>query len=199
MKNKNRKRIILITGISLIVLVLVALLYVKFVLSNKSNSNDKDGYDRNIEVLNNNIPTDIVLYGETIPFRDALQYRTVTKIDSEILKTDKSHQIVLLSDLDGTMSISDQELHLIKEKVDAHTSEFYYLGSKQRERLQELGFVDHEWPTDDYCVSIVIFEGKQENFTGIWSESDVQATKDNRETLGLLLVKQFIRVLESNY
>ena len=193
------KRTILIVLVLFVVITLAIMTSVRFGLFQKmADINDKDSYDINIEVLNYSIPTDIVLIGESIPFREALIYRKLTNVTSELLETHKKYQVIILSDLDGTLSISDQELLIIKEKVDNHTSDFYYLGKNQANRLKQLGFVDYDWPSDDYCIAVVMFEGKQDNFTGIWAESDVQATKDNRETLGLLLVKQFIRVLSSN-
>lgn len=167
--------------------------------ASRENSNDfQDDYSRHIKILNN-YPIDIIVYGEDIPFRDNLNIRRIDEISKKLLKSSIKKQILILSDLDDSMSISDEELLIIKDELENNNDfDFYYLGTKELERLKQLGFYKEERPLGDYCLAIVIYEGRREFFTGIWAESDVKATKDNRETMAMLLARQFVRVLKSN-
>ncbi len=183
-----------------LLLILVAIFAVMLYLHWPSNDaiSEKDTYDKNIDILNESFPTDIVVIGEEIPFRDALIIRKIGNITGTALQTNKERQIIILSDIDGTLEISDNELLVIKDKLDAHACDFYYLGTTLNDRLISLGFLDTVWPSNDYCIALVNQEGKQLRYTGIWTESDKQATGDNRESLGHVLVSHFVFVLKGN-
>jgi hypothetical protein len=157
-----------------------------------------DDYDKNIIILDDNISTDIILYGEMIPFRSELEYREVHQVSTTTLNTDAVYQIIILSDLNGGLSISDEELQIIKEKVFENKLDFYYLGRKELSRLQEMGFFSTKRQETELCLAIVYSKNEMIYYNGIWNSSDVQKTKDDRATLGMLLVRQFIRVLETN-
>ncbi|MBE5926948.1 MAG: hypothetical protein E7270_08320 [Lachnospiraceae bacterium] len=190
-----KKLCIIIVAICIIIISGVAFRRYK----NRTNFVDeKDTYDLNIDVLNESYPTDIILCGENIPFREALVVRKVDKITEEALKTDKAHQIIILSDLDGTLKITDEELKLIKNKLDKFECNFYYVGTNLKDRLINLEFIE-SWPEDDYCVALFNNDNTIYSFYGIWKESDKQATGDNRESLGHVLVSGFVNNLKESY
>jgi hypothetical protein len=188
-----------IIGIVLAIIIMIPIAYFTniFDIFNKDDGT-LDDYDKNIIILNENISTDIILYGEMIPFRSELEFREVHNISSNTLNTTADYQILILSDLNGGMSITNEELLIIKEKVFENQLDFYYLGTKELSRLQEMGFFTTDRQETELCLAIVYSENELMYYNGIWTSSDVQATNDDRATLGMLLVRQFIRVLKTN-
>lgn len=192
-----KKKVIIF--IVIVAVLLVGFMSLRFVKGNwGSNTEEKDTYDLNIDILNESYPTDIVVYGEDIPFREKLIVRKIDGINENTLKTDKERQIIILSDLDGTLDITDNELLLIKNKIDNYECDFYYLGTDLKDTLQNLKFIDG-WPADDYCVALFNQNTITYQCYGVWTESDKQATDDNRESLGHVLVSSFVNVLKDDY
>lgn len=194
---KIRNRIIFVIA-GLAMLFLIVFFIHQSWSAKKTNKTEKDTYDNNIDILNNSYPTDIIIYGEKIPFRETLIVRTVDRISEDILKTDKERQIIILSDLDGTLQIDDEELMIIKNKVNNLQCDFYYLGTNLIDKLINLEFID-AWPENDYCVALCKNNNTLYRYYGVWTESDKQATSDNRISLGHVLVSNFTHILKEEY
>lgn len=192
---KKNKKMIAITCAVIALIVVFGVIVVRRQLE-RNVQEGKDSYDLRIDVLNESYPTDIILFGEPIPFREKLIYRTVSQITNETFQTEKEHQVIILSDLDGTMNISDAELHLIKERVFSYQCSFYYLGTKLQDKLLELGFIEKAWPEGDYCVALVPTNGRIIYSYDNWTEKDKQQTDDSREMVGNLIIIDIVHFLE---
>ncbi len=188
-----------LTFIPFIIIALGIVLYRFDVIDFWSGEHDgMDSYDRDIIVLNENYPTDIIIYGEDIPFRKELITRKINNISKEVLTTDKNYQVLVISDLSGILEISDEELLIVKDALLKFELDFYYLGTEKMARLKDLGFYEDDWSSDDYCFSSIKYEGRRAYFAGIWAKRDVEITNNNKETLGEILVDQFVSVIRSN-
>src|SRR5690554_4514493 len=164
-----------------IVVIVCIFLGIKFLSSDSSD----DDYSKDIKILNN-FQIDIMIYGEDIPFNNNLITRKINSINSLTFSQSNKKQILILSDLNNSLNISDEELLVIKDNMDNNNNfDFYYLGTEKLGRLKELEFFTEDRPVGDYCLAIVFYEGRREYFTGVWAESDVVATNDNRETMAM--------------
>lgn len=151
-------------------------------------------HDANVSMINEKFPTDIILYGEDIFFCKHFEIIKINYITEDSFSTQKQNQIIILSDLNGSLSISDQELLNIKEKIFAYELDFYYLGTKELERLHLLGFYEKPREELDLCLSIVSSNHQLLHFNGIWTSENF----NNHDDLSKALINQFTKVIIFN-
>ena len=190
-----------------IVPILVALLFVvvfTVVLINSGNSGDKyekDTYDEEIIMINETFPVYVVIYGEDISFRPAFQYRKIEKIDDYFLDYDTNKYVrlsLVISDLNSSVVLTDEEFKVIKRGIDSNLIDFYYFGTKHINKLIEHGIIRHPLEKGELAVGIALYERVQTNWNGIWTDYHVEMTSNNPEALGGIIVAQIARCIKSN-
>jgi uncharacterized membrane protein YciS (DUF1049 family) len=180
---------------SLIILLFVSVIYAVHSVSNIiSKDYFLNQHEIHVSIINDSFPTDIILYGEDIVFCMHFEVDKIDEITEESLISQKQNQIIILSDLSGSMSISDNELLIIKEKVFSNQLDFYYLGTKELDRLYTLGFYEKPREEFDLCLSIVSSNDQLLHFNGIWTIENF----DNQDDLSKALINQFIKVIIFN-
>ena len=193
----------LILTISIILLVLVILLVFRFTALNELFSGDAedgmDDYDKRIEVFNNVYPTDIVIYGEDIPFREALITRKITEITEESLETEKKFQIVVISDLDGTATVTKEELELLLSYLKQGKCDVYFLGVELFDDMVSAGFSDEMLDENDLAAGFFLEDNVIWTSSGIWTVSDRQESNDNRILFSQILVAVWADRLQEEY
>lgn len=187
--------------------IIVALLFVAvftLVLINSGNSGDddeKDTYDEEIIIINKTFPVDVVIYGEDIKFRPEFQYRKIENIDDYLLDYDTNKYIrlsIVISDLNSSVILTDEECKVIKRGIDSNLIDFYYLGTQHINKLVEHGIIRAPLKKGELSVGIALYERVQTYFSGIWTDYDVKMTVDNAEALGSAIVAQIARCTKSN-
>ena len=155
----NKKRIIFIIGIFIVISIIVILI-VLFC----GKKDDKDAYDIAISGLKIEFNSDIMVYGEELEFREGFEYRRIDAITEEKLSTDEEHgyRAIILYDRNGTISITDEELLLIKEYVEEKAYDMIYIGVNYLDDFERLGFTVRMWD-DAYSFEYIgsIHEGKE--------------------------------------
>ena len=130
-----------------------------------------DGYDFAAQGLKVEFNADIMVYGEDPKFRKNVEYRKIDAITEETLASGEEHgyRAIILFDRKGTMSITDEELLLIKEYVEEKAYDMIYIGLNYLDDFKRLGFTVDLWE-DAYSLEYIgsIHEGKevQQNSTG---------------------------------
>lgn len=186
----------MIFGISMIILIIAAVFIYNAL--HRSQSEEEDTYDINIKIVNESHPTDIILYGESINFRDELIYRETKYIDEDIFNSNKENRLIIINDLDGQVDLSDAEWSIIKENTIDGTWDFYYLGTDKLEKLKNLGFYNEERLENDLCLAIANYYDNKSTFNGIWTKEQEDMFGNEDEQLGMVLVMQFVRIIKSN-
>lgn len=190
----NKKIILLIA----LLLVGAATLGIVLVLHYK-DSQELDGYDQAAISLDRDYNADIMVYGNAPKFRDTVKYRTIHSLSSEEFEKnpDAGYEGLIIWDMDGKLTISDEEWLLIKEYVEDKGYDMFYLGSSKLDDLVRLGFTrgcDEGEESLEYIGSI--FKGKevQDNATGnlhaahgLWTQDD-HGKYINGDTEGVQLV-----------
>ena len=100
-------------------------------------------YDKDIYTLTLLQPTDIAVLGDEIHFDEKLQSRMIASLDETELQTDMENQIVLISDMNGTVCCDDAELERLKTLAENENCSVYYIGSEMKEQLAKTGLL--EW------------------------------------------------------
>lgn len=190
--------------ILLVILLAIVVLAIGSALSscNGDHIDEGDTYDQEIVLVNTNFPTDVVLLGEDIYFRPAFQYRKIDKITEDSLSydTNKFHRLVLIiSDLDSTVQLEEEEYKIVKELLDADAIDYYYLGTSKVDDLMKFGLWEVMTVTDEDELGIGVckYYNMQTQFT-IWTQYDADMTINNNEALGCCIVAQIAGCIKSN-
>ena len=101
--------------------------------------------EREAYVLREKYPTDIIWYGEFIPFEEGYEVtaRFPEEVSEEELQKRAGFQYVyiVVNDFDGDMELTKDDYALICEKVSNDEQyNFIYVGREQIELLEELGY-----------------------------------------------------------
>lgn len=156
---------------------------------------EPDGYDLAAEGLKKEFNADIIIYGEEIAFRENVDYRRIDKISEETLNSSAEHgyRAILLLDDNGKMSITDDELLLIKSYVEEKGYDMVYIGTQYLDDLVRLGFtvgVDEGARSLGYIGSTHAGKEVQQNeygnlyaMHGIWTEEDLNYIKSDKELM----------------
>ena len=77
-----------------------------------------DTYDKNIVIVNENFPSDIVIYGEEIKFREELKYRNIDKIDeANMIQDSYEFRFLVINDRLGNVVLTKEDAALILELI----------------------------------------------------------------------------------
>lgn len=156
---------------------------------------DLCNYSDEIRILNENFPSDIVVYGEDVNFDQSLNYRVITQISEENLKCDKKYKysFFVINDRSGNLEISDEEFALCKRLCDEKDINFYYIGEHYLAHLEEFGFHSGLF-RDDLCgIGYVLKPAVGRSVVqGIWSRTEEEMAAQNDKLLGQILVMSFV-------
>ncbi len=126
------KKIGIIAGISCVVLLLGYVLLILFgalqVPSFLKKEETMTDMERIKQVIEKSIPTDVVIRGEDIMFEDGLEHRNIGNINEQTLETKKEYQVVIINDLNNEISLSNEEITYMKEKIGQNDTMLLYLG-----------------------------------------------------------------------
>lgn len=199
MRGKNMKKKLLIGGSLILLIAIIAIAIVMTVDNNNpSDSEIGDTYSQNIEILNDRYPTDVVIYGESIIFRDELNYRIIDEITEENLATELSAQVLIINDLSGNIEIPDGAYNIILKKMADGNMDYYYLGTTKVDMFNKYNLWNKDLEKGDLAIGVAKYNKVVTNFSGVWTEYDANILADNKEGLGSTLVNQIARCIKSN-
>lgn len=199
MRGKNMKKKLLIGGSLILLIAIIAIAIVMTVDNNNpSDSEIGDTYSQNIEILNDRYPTDVVIYGESIIFRDELNYRMIDEITEENLATELSAQVLIINDLSGNIEIPDGAYNIILKKMADGNMDYYYLGTTKVDMFNKYNLWNKDLEKGDLAIGVAKYNKVVTNFSGVWTEYDANILADNKEGLGSTLVNQIARCIKSN-
>ena len=165
-------------------------------------------YDGYIAFLSHQCRCDIVVYGEDVSFRSALNYRVIVEITEEALAPDAGieHSFFVINDRNGRLNITDEEIEFIKSVVHENRINFFYIGHRHLSKFEALGLDGDSgpilaWPPEPsdsrgfgyVLVSTLGTEYRQ--LHGFWTEADDEICVDNNEVLGHILTMNFVRAI----
>ena len=195
----KKTKIIGISVIVAILLVAIGLIVAIFIWDNKENEK-KDSYSLQIDRINETTSIDVMVYGEEPGFRENFEWRRLDTISKDSLKNDIFHdyRCIVLFDYNGTMEISDEELLLIKEKVENEYLDMFYIGKNYLDDFERLGFTagfDQNEMSFAYIGSVYKDKEVQQNdkgnlyaVHGMWTEADDKMLEYNSELLQEVIV-----------
>lgn len=191
-KEKNKKILIALASIIILGLVICALCVL---VLPKVSSEEAEGIDDDeIKILNDNYPSDIIVYGEKIEFSAELNFRTITEISEDNLISDSKYKYTffVINDREGKLNISDNEFELCKKMCDEYNMNFFYIGEQYLTHLKDFGFYNNLYMEDILGIGYVISPYGHTTIQGFWSSTEEEHYSNNNELLGQVLIYAFV-------
>lgn len=199
MRNKNVKFIV----IAIIVVLLIGLV-VSLAVENRKEPTltltGKSGYEQAAESLDIDFNADIMVYGEDPGFIEEVKWRRIETISEESMDDGNNHgyRAIVLFDYEGTISVTDEELILIKNYVEDKGYDMFYIGKQYLDDFQRLKFTKGCEPEEislEYIGSINYGKDVQQNevgnlyaYHGLWTERDEEQVGDNPDMLRQIMI-----------
>lgn len=194
---KNKKLLGIVVTVAIILVGLKG--YYSLIKPMFDSEADEDSYDQDIEFVMNIVPTEILLYGEKIDFRDSVTYTMIDKIDENIFNTKKQSVYLIINDLVGDSGITKDELAMLKKLLDKNNkANLIYLGTKQADTLLSLGYSDQIGIDDSRSMTYTIYSGDRVSGWGLWTSEDERYQKKNPELIGELILFECAENIKSN-
>jgi hypothetical protein len=152
--------------------------------------------DNHVKVINENYPTEIIVYGDIVEFDDGFVARTIDKISTENLTSDEKYMfsVLVINDLEGNAPVSDEEMKIITQMIDEEDMNFYYFGTNLLGPLKENGFYTDTLLPSDMFVARVHEPLEVITIIGMWDtqSNELYHTK-NSKLLGQRLIRSIVR------
>ena len=191
---QKKVKVITICTIIGICLIVLAIILKGFIFDNENNK--IDSYSLQIDKTNERVNVDVLVYGEDPGFREEFEWRRIEAITKKTLEKDVLHSYrwLIIVDYDGGVEMTDEELLLIKDKVENEYLNFLYIGEKYLDDFERLGFTEG---FDEGELSFAYIGAsspsdiaQQNNYAvhGMWTEYDEKLRKYYKELLQEVIV-----------
>ncbi|MCL2281385.1 MAG: hypothetical protein FWC25_01830 [Dehalococcoidia bacterium] len=163
-----------------------------------------DSYDEAVDIINNKLPHEVILYGEDIYFRETFQYRRVDNITNDLLNYDKRRyrrQIIIVNELNSAAVLTDEHCKVIKDGLYNNSLDFYYFGANQAhiQMFIDYAIISSFPPNEDLSICVALTERTQVRWNGVWTKRDAQITANIEEEPGYGILRQIAHCIKTNY
>lgn len=170
-----------------------------FLIGYGCKENELSTYEQEIIILNEIYPSDIMIYGENISFKDSLKYRMISQISEEELDGSKfQYHFIIINDLSGSASLTQDEANLIMSYINEKHYTFFYIGSNYEDIFLKSGILED--PISSDC------RGFQTGYEYGWvlscgtefiTTQDIDEFKIYPQLLGECLVRNMVDVIKT--
>lgn len=159
-----------------------------------------DTYDENIVIVNENFPSDIVIYGEEIKFREKLKYRNIDKIDEKnIIQDSYEFSFLVINDRFGNAVLTEEDVALILELImQRRLMGFYYIGTAKLDIFQDVGIIQNELSSSACAFCTGYTHGFLKYGIEWLYKNDELAIRQNDEFLGDVLLSRIVSLIQAN-
>ena len=189
MKKRILKSILILCVALILYLVLATigiLPFPQFIKSPSADPHDSmSETERIAKMIQDTHPTDLMIYGDDVPFREDVPVRKISEITEDSLKRKEgcNDSFLVINDLSDAVQLSDAENELLKQKVRTDHFCLFYLGGK---------YADVWDQPDEYAVSTpgnLSYQyywknGVLQRTIGAWKEGYEEYIKLNPNALG---------------
>ncbi len=151
-----------------------------------------DSYDSYVKRINETYDTDIVIYGEALPFKENLEYRKIDEISDDNLKEDHAYEYIIINDLNDTLNLSKKDIEVLKKHVIDGKTNLIYLGEEQYDTLRKHGFYEKEKKDGDLGFAYLHMHSEVFQKEALWSRDDKRLSGKYWENNLCVNVLQFI-------
>lgn len=182
-----KKKVLLGVGISLFIAIIAVVVCViigviRIPGMGKKTGNETD-LDRIKKVMEETRPTDVFILGKDIQFEVDINTKKVAKLTQEELDSDKDYKVIIINDLDGEISLSDDEIKYAENLIKKNGYLLIYLGEKYAKEwnVENEGIANL---SDNLCYSYYSWDGNPKRVVGQWLQSDQDELEKYPYSLG---------------
>ncbi len=170
------------------IIVMVAVGTVIIATIPKDTTEYMDSQEKGVAVLTQAVPTDIVLFGDDLPFPEDLMVRKIDEITDTNLKHDKNYQFIILSNLHGNVKVSNEAFEIIAQKVKNKESFLFCTGTSFLQQMINAGIMGECSADDDVilCHSGYYLEGEAVLNDGVYYPGN--ANSDEKLIAKLIII-----------
>lgn len=199
MKKKSRGIIVgLFLSVVLLILLFIFGRYMKIWNLFLPKDQELGTYEEAINVINEKEPTDVFLYGEDMVITDSINYTKVKELSDSVLNEKKRKVLLIINDMNGTVSLNEDEWKFLQEKKKDYDFYFYYAGRNLLSEFEKRKILS-DIQEDDLCTGIVTCEGKRSEFV-VFNKEDMKVAdkKNNMEMLSEFIFENVAYCYASN-
>ena len=189
--------IVFIAAIIFVVCYFGRVLYLTLRPNDNTSSNESYcPYEKEITILNDNFPSDIIIYGEDVLFDNRLKYRTVSELTESTLNSGSEfkYSFLVINDRSGNLKISDEEFILCKRLCDQKGQNFVYLGEQYLSHLQDFDFCQGLYQDNLRGIAYIRDPMGHHAVQGFWTATEEEYSEMNQGLLGQVLVYVFVNL-----
>ena len=135
-----------------------------------------------VKIVTENYKTEIIIYGDEIPFDEACYVRYIDKITKENLTSDDSfvYTVLVINDLNGNVELTDENMENIHSYVYDDKKDFFYLGKDDVDKIVQADIFHHELNGKNMSLGVVYEGGFNTEVLGTWDVvlNDIYLTKN---------------------
>lgn len=159
------KKVLIVFGILLVIVFIVQFAFGYGFFEPETNNSD-------VKIVTENYKTEIILYGDNIEFDDNCYVRKIDKITKENLTSDETfvYTVFIINDLNSTISIDNDDLKVIHNKIYNDKIDFYYFGKNSVAAIKEADIFHQNLSDTDMSLGVIYERGIITEVVGTWSE-----------------------------
>lgn len=181
------KLVTVIAILSCIVIVGIVIGFIKVPFLVDENNSDETDMDRISRVMKTTRPTDIFILGEEILFEVDVNINQISKISKEEISTDKSYKVIIINDLNDSITLSTEEIEAARELINKNGYFLIYLGEKYSTTWDKTdeGIANLN---GNLCFAYCSWDGQARRNIGSWLKSDQEEIEEYPYSLGQALL-----------
>lgn len=164
-------------------------------------SPDKTTMEKEIIILNQTYPSDIIVYGDDILFDKTLNYRKIVEINEDELASENyQYRFIVVNNLSGNINVTKQEADLISSCVKNDRYVFIYMGKPDSQVFIESGLLEQEVLSacrgfyTGYLHGVFLRYGVE-----IASTQDVKDFNTYPNLVGSLLITTMVKIINTEH
>lgn len=185
--------------------IIILILAVIGALSLKKYITDRTGdekfllYDKkDINMINNVHPTEILVYGDDVLFDEGLSYRKIDKLSEETLTSSRNYEctFLIINDTKRDSLLFDKDFTLCEKMCENGKFNFAYVGERYIEHLAKRWFDDRILIDEIRGLAYTNTPHGYEFCRGFWTTDDENNYKDNQYLLGSAMVNLIMNIIK---
>lgn len=165
----------------------------------KGNDNELSDTEKIKKTIETTRPTDIVILGNDISFELDIDHRIIKDLNKDELdKVNKEYKVIIINDLEGKLSIDNEDIEKLNERISENGTMVIYLGEQYSEVLNQ----ENEGISDingNLCFAYYSWGGNPVKNIGYWNQSDQEMIDKYPYSLGQSLLYCIDEYLQSEW
>ncbi len=155
-----------------------------------------DGLTRQINILNEDVSSDIAVLGDDSLLDSRLRRRKIFSIDETSLPISREYgyQALVILDLDSTIVLTDKDFDFLEDYIINKDKDVIYIGTQYLDRFSEMFKIEMReedcgigmygcFPDDMSVTGVGIC-------SGVWTTDDISRMEDNLSVLSEAVVSE---------